>query len=40
MANEIKSVSAVIRSIPSGSHIAMGGFAIARNRIAVVDELT
>jgi glutaconate CoA-transferase, subunit A len=39
MAEKIKSVSEVVRSIPSGSHIALGGFAIARNLIAVVHEL-
>jgi acyl CoA:acetate/3-ketoacid CoA transferase alpha subunit len=39
MADKVKSVSEVVRSIPSGSHIALGGFAIARNLIAVVHEL-
>lgn len=39
MANKIKSVSEVVQTIPSGSHIALGGFAIARNAIAVVHEL-
>ncbi len=39
MADKIKSVSEVVASIPSGSHIALGGFAIARNPIAVVHEL-
>ena len=39
MVDKVKSVSEVVRSIPSGSHIALGGFAIARNLIAVVHEL-
>jgi len=39
MAGKIKSVSEVVRSIPSGSHVALGGFAIARNVVAVVHEL-
>jgi acyl CoA:acetate/3-ketoacid CoA transferase alpha subunit len=39
MVDKIKSVSEVVQSIPSGSHIALGGFAIARNPIVVVHEL-
>jgi acyl CoA:acetate/3-ketoacid CoA transferase alpha subunit len=39
MVDKVKSVSEVVRTIPSGSHIALGGFAIARNLIAVVHEL-
>jgi glutaconate CoA-transferase, subunit A len=39
MADKVKSVSEVVRSIPLGSHIGLGGFAIARNPIAVVHEL-
>jgi len=39
MTDKVKSVSEVVRSVPSGSHIALGGFAIARNLIAVVHEL-
>lgn len=39
MADKLKSVSEVVRSIPSGSHLALGGFAIARNPIVVVHEL-
>jgi acyl CoA:acetate/3-ketoacid CoA transferase alpha subunit len=39
MVDKIKSVSEVVHTIPSGSHIALGGFAIARNLIAVVHEL-
>jgi glutaconate CoA-transferase, subunit A len=39
MVDKVKSVSDVVRTIPSGSHIALGGFAIARNLIAVVHEL-
>jgi len=39
MTDKVRSVSEVVRSVPSGSHIALGGFAIARNLIAVVHEL-
>ena len=39
MVDKVKSVSEVVHTIPSGSHIALGGFAIARNLIAVVHEL-
>ncbi|HXX00108.1 MAG TPA: CoA-transferase [Candidatus Acidoferrales bacterium] len=39
MADKIKTAAEVVRTIPSGSHIALGGFAIARNPIAVVHEL-
>lgn len=39
MASKIKSVSDVVRAIPDGSHIALGGFAIARNVMTVVHEL-
>jgi glutaconate CoA-transferase subunit A len=39
MANKVKSVSEVVKTIPSGTHIALGGFAIARCVIAVVHEL-
>jgi acyl CoA:acetate/3-ketoacid CoA transferase alpha subunit len=39
MADKVKSVAEVVQSIPSGAHIALGGFAIARNAIAVVHEL-
>lgn len=39
MASKVKSVSEVVRTIPDGSHIALGGFAIARNVITVVHEL-
>jgi glutaconate CoA-transferase subunit A len=39
MVDKVKSVSEVVSTIPSGSHIALGGFAIARNPIAVVHEL-
>ena len=39
MVDKLKSVSDVVQSIPSGSHLALGGFAIARNLIAVVHEL-
>lgn len=39
MADKVKSVAEVVRTIPDGSSIALGGFAIARNPIAVVHEL-
>jgi glutaconate CoA-transferase subunit A len=39
MVDKVKSVSEVVSTIPSGSHIALGGFAIARNLIAVVHEM-
>jgi acyl CoA:acetate/3-ketoacid CoA transferase alpha subunit len=39
MAGKIKPLSEVVASVPDGAHIALGGFAIARNVIAVVHEL-
>ena len=36
---KVKSAAEVVQGIPSGAHIALGGFAIARNVIAVVHEL-
>ena len=39
MAGKIKTAADVVASIPEGAHIALGGFAIARNVIAVVHEL-
>ncbi len=39
MADKVKSAAEVVRSIPDGFHIALGGFAIARNVITVVHEL-
>jgi acyl CoA:acetate/3-ketoacid CoA transferase alpha subunit len=39
MADRVRSVAEVVRSIPDGSSIALGGFAIARNPVAVVHEL-
>ncbi len=39
MAQKITTVSEVVASIPDGAHIALGGFAIARNVIAPVHEL-
>lgn len=38
-ANKLATAAEVVRSIPEGSHIALGGFAIARNVNAVVHEL-
>ncbi len=39
MAQKITSATDIVRTIPDGSHIALGGFAIARNVIAIVHEL-
>jgi acyl CoA:acetate/3-ketoacid CoA transferase alpha subunit len=39
VAGKIKSVAEVVATVPDGAHIALGGFAIARNVIAVVHEL-
>jgi acyl CoA:acetate/3-ketoacid CoA transferase alpha subunit len=39
VASKVKSVAEVVRTIPDGAHIALGGFAIARNVITVVHEL-
>ncbi|MGH9641968.1 MAG: CoA transferase subunit A [Terriglobales bacterium] len=39
MANKLKSVAEVVQSIPDGSHVALGGFAINRNLIVVAHEL-
>src|SRR6266571_7693139 len=39
MADKVKTVAEVVRTIPDGSHIALGGFAINRCCIAVVHEL-
>lgn len=39
MADKIKSAAEVVRTIPDGSCIALGGFAIARNPIAIVHEM-
>ena len=39
MPDKVKSVAEVVRSIPDGSFIALGGFAVARNPITVVHEL-
>ena len=39
MAGKIKTAAEVVGSIPDGAHIALGGFAIARNVIAIAHEL-
>src|SRR6266478_8077832 len=39
MADKVKTVAEVVRTIPDGSHIALGGFAINRGCIAVAHEL-
>ncbi|MGH9563130.1 MAG: CoA transferase subunit A [Terracidiphilus sp.] len=38
-ADKIKGLAEVVRTIPSGAYIALGGFSIARNTIAVAHEL-
>lgn len=37
--DKLKNMAEVVRSIPDGAHIALGGFAIARNVIAFAHEL-
>ena len=39
MAGKIRSVPEVVASVPNGAHIGLGGFAIARNVIAITHEL-
>ncbi len=39
MADKVKSIADVVRTIPDGSHVALGGFAVARNAIVPVHEL-
>lgn len=39
MIDKVKSAAEVVATIPDGSHIALGGFAVARNVIAVSHEL-
>jgi acyl CoA:acetate/3-ketoacid CoA transferase alpha subunit len=39
MADKRKSMAEIVRTIPDGAHIALGGFAIARNVIVAVHEL-
>ena len=39
MVDRVKSVADVVQTIPSGVHIALGGFSIARDVIPVVHEL-
>jgi glutaconate CoA-transferase subunit A len=39
MPDKLKSVAEVVQSVSDGAHIALGGFAIARNVIAVAHEL-
>jgi glutaconate CoA-transferase, subunit A len=39
LATKLKTAAEVVRTIPDGSEIALGGFAIARNVISVVHEL-
>lgn len=39
MTGKIRTVTEVVKMVPDGAHIALGGFAIARNLIAVVHEL-
>src|SRR5437660_1188027 len=37
--DKLKTIAEVVRTIPDGSHIALGGFAVARNVIAVAHKL-
>lgn len=39
MADKVKTIAEVVSAIPDGAHIALGGFAIARNVIAAAHEL-
>lgn len=39
MTGKIKTVTEVVSTVPDGAHVALGGFAIARNPITVVHEL-
>ena len=39
MTGKIKTAAEVVRTVPDGTHVALGGFAIARNPVAVVHEL-
>ena len=39
MTGKIKTVAEVVKTVPDGAHVALGGFAIARNPISVVHEL-
>src|SRR5260370_42691178 len=39
MADKVKTVADVVQTIPDGSHIALGGFAINRCNIVVAHEL-
>lgn len=39
MTGKIRTVTEVVKTVPEGTHIALGGFAIARNVITVVHEL-
>ena len=36
---KIKALAEVVKTVPDGAHVALGGFAIARNPVAVVHEL-
>ena len=39
MSEKVKTIAEVVKTIPDGSHIALGGFAIARNNTSVSHEL-
>ena len=39
MSEKVKTIAEVVKTVPDGSHIALGGFAIARNSINVAHEL-
>jgi glutaconate CoA-transferase subunit A len=38
-ADKIRPLAEVVRTIPNGAHIALGGFSIARNAVAIAHEL-
>jgi len=39
VSEKVKTIAEVVKTIPDGAHIALGGFAIARNNISVAHEL-
>jgi acyl CoA:acetate/3-ketoacid CoA transferase alpha subunit len=39
MSDKVKTITEVVQSIPDGAHIALGGFAIARNSIVFAHEI-
>jgi len=39
VADKVKTIAEIVRSIPDGAHVALGGFAIARNVIVAAHEM-